>query len=108
MEYRINSGHIVMTKKFFVKESFKNNSPLQRILGLGRSNSKKVRNITQAGNLVHVKYSTLDRVLLDENFINFFDDMRQHYRNEISGYIVVYLDAEYDFDRYQIRFDFDS
>lgn len=93
MEYRISGGMITMSKRFFAKESLKAGSQLRRILGLDFPASKKVQLIERQGTQVIIRYQTSDRVILDEHFPEFFEDMKKNYDGQITGKLMIAMEV---------------
>jgi hypothetical protein len=107
MEIRITSGTIRMSKQFFAKEALKPGSYLRIIMGMNDSKSIKVKNIVKQDNQVIIKYIYSDRVILEEDFTTFFDEMKKIYGREIHGelFITIHMSFEYENFAYRICFD---
>lgn len=89
MNYRIKSGDLYMSKRFFGKEILKGGSPLRRLLGMDGKWSTKVMGIEKVNDLVHVTYGIHDVVYLDDDFKRFIAQVKKDYEGELRGQIIV-------------------
>lgn len=89
MNYRIRSGHLVMSSRFFGREILKAGSYLRWLIGLEGRWSKKVTGISREGTRVHVRYQRDDLVYLNDDFTTFIEKVKEDYQGEMEGTITV-------------------